>query len=113
MEKINARQAHENGDVESSHRRLKEAVEQALLLRGSREFASREAYGSFLRTIVAQRNSGRGQRLAEERALLRSLPAQRREACRRLRARVSGGSILRVQNNTYSVHSRLVGAWVE
>jgi hypothetical protein len=32
-EKINARQAHENGDAEQSHRRFKEAVEQALLLR--------------------------------------------------------------------------------
>jgi hypothetical protein len=42
-EKINARQAHENGDVEQSHRRFKEAVEQALLLRGHRDFASRAA----------------------------------------------------------------------
>lgn len=112
-EKINARQAHENGDVESSHRHFKEAVEQALLLRGSREFADRAAYAEFLRGIVAQRNAGRAKRLAEERPALRSLPAQRREACRRIRVRVSGGSILRVQNNTYSVHSRLIGDEVE
>ena len=39
-EKIQARQAHENGDVESLHRHFKEAVDQALRLRGSREFAS-------------------------------------------------------------------------
>jgi hypothetical protein len=42
-EKIQADHAHENGDIEQRHRRFKEAVEQALLLRGSRDFASREA----------------------------------------------------------------------
>src|SRR5207245_1729253 len=31
-EKINAREAHENGDVEAAHRHFKDAVEQALLL---------------------------------------------------------------------------------
>ena len=30
--------SHENGSVESSHRYLKEAIEQALLLRGHRDF---------------------------------------------------------------------------
>ena len=59
MEKINARQAHENGDVEQSHNRFKEAVDQALLLRGSRDFVNRAAYARFLRNIVDQRNAGR------------------------------------------------------
>jgi hypothetical protein len=113
MEKINVRQSHENGDVESSHRHFKAAVEQSLLLRGSREFPRRDDYAAFLRGIVVQRNAGRTKRLAEERPALRSLPAQRREACRRIRVRVSGGSLLRVQNNTYSVHSRLIGEEVE
>ena len=113
MEKINAGQSHENGDVESSHRHFKNAVEQALLLRGSREFPDRESYAAFLRTIAAQRNLGRTQRLAEERRVLRPLPARRREACKRIRVRVSGGSLIRVQNNTYSVHSRLIGESVE
>ena len=39
-QKINVGKAHENGDVESAHRALKRAVEQALLLRGSRDFAA-------------------------------------------------------------------------
>ena len=51
IEKINARQAHENGDVEQSHNRFKEAVDQALLLRGSRDFVNRAAYARFLREI--------------------------------------------------------------
>lgn len=35
--------AHENGSVESSHRHLKEAIDQALMLRGHRDFADRAA----------------------------------------------------------------------
>ena len=59
MEKINARQAHENGDAEQSHYRFKEAVDQALLLHGSRDFIDRAAYARFLREILDQRNAGR------------------------------------------------------
>lgn len=39
----NAGIAHENGDVEQSHYRFKQAVDQALRVRGSRDFASRAA----------------------------------------------------------------------
>src|SRR3954466_15691133 len=56
---INAARAHENGDVEQSPRQFKGALEQALLLRGSRDFASRAAYAEFLRRLFAQRNRGR------------------------------------------------------
>ena len=38
-QKIQAGKANENGDVEQRHHRLKRAVDQALLLRGSRDFA--------------------------------------------------------------------------
>ena len=37
-QRINVRRAHENGDVESSHGHLKVAIDQQLLLRGSRDF---------------------------------------------------------------------------
>ena len=40
-QKIQAGKANENGDVEQRHHRLKRAVEQALLLRGSRDFRAR------------------------------------------------------------------------
>jgi transposase len=52
--------AHENGDVESSHGGLKNAVDQRLRLRGSRDFASVEAYWAFIEALVAERNAGRG-----------------------------------------------------
>jgi hypothetical protein len=113
MEKIQARQAHENGDVESSHRWFKNAVDQALLLRGSRDFESRDVYASFLNELVNQRNAPRQQRLAEEQAALRNLPAARQESLKRERVRVHSGSVIHVGRNTYSVDSRLIGEWVD
>jgi hypothetical protein len=113
IEKINARQAHENGDAEQSHNRFKEAVDQALLLRGSRDFADRPAYARFLGEIKDQRNAGRQKRVAEERAMLRPLPPARLESYKRARVRVASGSIIRVDRNVYSVDSRLIGEWVD
>jgi hypothetical protein len=45
--------AHENGDVEQSHHRFKEAVDQALRARWTRDFSSRAAYERFLQELVA------------------------------------------------------------
>ena len=112
-EKINAREAHENGDVEAAHRHFKGAVEQALLLRGSRDFASRQEYAAFLEEVARQRNRRRQRRFAEEQAVLRPLPVRRLESCKRLRVTVTSGSLIRVQNNSYSVNSRLIGELVE
>jgi signal transduction histidine kinase len=53
-EKIQAGHGNENGDVEQRHHRFKRAVEQELLLRGSREFASVEEYQRFLRMLFAR-----------------------------------------------------------
>jgi hypothetical protein len=113
IEKINARQAHENGDVEQSHHRFKEALDQALLLRGSRDFTDRAAYARFLQEILDQRNAGRHTGFAEERAVLRPLPPARLESYKRARVRVGSGSIIRVDRNVYSVDSRLIGERVD
>jgi hypothetical protein len=112
-EKIQARKAHENGDVESLHCGFKTAVDQALLLRGSRDFASVEDYQRFLQELVDGRNSARSKRLAEEWQVLRPLPSRRLEGFRKFKASVNTGSVIRVLSNTYSVHSRLVGEEVE
>ncbi len=66
--------AHENGDVEQSHHRFKEAVDQALRVRGSRDFADRSAYEHFLQTLVFKRNQTRVARGAAERQALRLSP---------------------------------------
>src|SRR5712671_2550210 len=44
--------AHENGDVEQSHFRFKQAVDQALRARGDRDFPTRAAYEHFLHELV-------------------------------------------------------------
>jgi hypothetical protein len=104
---------NENGDVEQSHHRFKKAVEQALMLRGSRDFADEAEYARFLKDLMAQRNLGRRQRLAEELAVMRELPARRMESARRERVRVDSGSLIHVDRNAYSVNSRLIGEKVE
>jgi hypothetical protein len=112
-QRIQAGQANENGDVEQSHHRFKNAVEQALLLRGSRDFAERAAYVAFLLQLLARRNAGRKERFAEERSALRGLPSQRLDGGKRVLVRVGPSSTIRVQHNVYSVHSRLMGERVE
>jgi hypothetical protein len=109
MEKTQPRHGNENGDVESSHRHFKTAVDQALMMRGGRDFADIPSYVAFLNEIVEGRNSGRKQRLAEEQAVLRALPSQRLESFRQVDSLVSSGSLIQVLGNTYSVHSRLIG----
>jgi hypothetical protein len=110
---IQAGKGNENGDVEQSHHQFKRALDQALMLRGSRDFASRDAYEAFLGQLFEQQNAGRCARLSEELPLLRALPARRLEACKRLKVRVDTSSTIRVEGNVYSVASRLIGEWVE
>jgi len=111
--KIQAGKANENGDVEQRHHRLKRAIEQTLLLRGSRDFASVEQYGEFLRLLIARLNAGRRDRLAAEMQYLRALPERRLDSCKRARVKVDSGSLIYVDRNVYSVNSRLIGEQVE
>lgn len=112
-EATNAASPQENGDCEQSHRRFKDVVEQALLLRGSRDFATRAEYEVFLRGVEQRRNAGRAAAFATEAKALGPLPARRLESSQRRRVRVQRGSTIQVQRNTYSVPARLVGEWVE
>src|SRR5580658_2200977 len=112
-EHTNPASGNENGDVEQSHHRFKRAVDQALMLRGSRDFASVEEYAQFLKKLMAQRNAGRRERLGEELQVMRELPARRMESAKRERVRVDSGSLIHVDRNAYSVNSRLIGEQVE
>lgn len=104
---------HENGDVEQAHHRFKRAVEQELILRGSREFSSREEYDEFLRQLLARRNEGRRERVAEDLKALRPLPERRLEAYSKLSQRVSRNSTIVIRHNFYSVPSQLIGERVD
>ena len=111
--KIQAGKANENGDVEQRHYRFKVAVDQALMLRGSRDFASRKAYAAFLHQLLNRLNGSRRDQLTEELEHLRSLPNRRLDASKKLRLRVGPSSTINIQGNVYSVHSRLIGERVE
>src|SRR6266699_4916641 len=104
--------AHENGDVEQAHFRFKQAVDQGLRARGSRDFADRSAYEHFVQTLVYKRNQTRGARFAAEREALRPLPATALAPCKELRVTVSRFSTIAVLGNVYSVPSRLIGTSV-
>jgi Mu transposase-like protein len=112
-QKAQAGQANENGDVEQRHYRFKQAVDQTLMLRGSRDFISVAAYQSFLQKLFQRLNAGRQDRYLEEVSKLQPLPEHRLDTMRRERVRVSPGSLVTVHRNYYSVHSRLIGEMVE
>ncbi len=112
-EKTRADHANENGDIEQRHYRFKNALDQALRMRGSRDFTDRQHYESFLQKLFAQLNAGRKKRLGEELKVLKRLPERRLDDCKKERVKVGPSSTIRVLCNTYSVHSRLIGQWVD
>jgi len=107
--KIRPGKANENGDVEQSHFRLKDTVDQRLRLRGRRDFQSLDEYQGFLQALVRERNEGRRAKLEEELRCLRPLPARRLDATGEVMVKVTRWSTLRILRNTYSVPSRLIG----
>jgi len=107
--KTRAAEAHENGDIEQRHHRLKRLVDQALRLRASRDFETRGDYDTFLRTLFQRANRNRRPRVEEELRVLRRLPDRRLDDFRPYRLQVSPFSTIRVKRNTYSVDSRLIG----
>ena len=75
--RINPGKANENGDVEQSHYRFKKAVDQELMLRGSRDFSSRDEYDQFLIKLFDKRNKGRAKAFKIEQQALNSLPQKK------------------------------------
>jgi hypothetical protein len=107
--RIEPGEAHQNGIAEKANDLVKTWVDQALVLRGSRDFASVEAYLAFARAIVDDRNGRRLERVAEDRARLRPLPSSRMPEYTDVTSTVRVWSTVRVSGRTYSVPSRLIG----
>lgn len=108
-QRTNPRCANENGDVESLNGKLKDRIDQALRIRGSRDFKSIEQYVAFLDTIVDRANSNRVEKFREDEAALRALPCVRLETDDLLTdISVSKSSTIRVRSQVYSVPSRLI-----
>ena len=111
--RTNPRSSHENGVAEQAHHRLKTALAQALIIRGSRDFPSVAAYSAFVQGVVEKRNRRAQGKLAEERRHLRPLPPAAVPEYTTWRTKVKKWSTIRVTNRTYSVPSRLCGHEVE
>jgi hypothetical protein len=112
--RISPGESHENGGVEKANDLLKSAVEQALIVRASRDFASPQEYLAFVRAVVdRQFNAGAAPALAEERPLLRPLPPAPIPSYTTYRTHVRRWSTVRVRGRIYSVPSRLIGHEVE
>jgi transposase InsO family protein len=105
----NRGRAHENGSIESPHRHLKQAVEDALLLRGARDFDTLDAYRRFRAEIVGRRNARLANRLDLERAALQPLPTCRATDYEETIVTVSSTSGFTLKKVFYSVPSRLIG----
>ena len=110
---IGVGQSHQNGDVESSNGGLKGRLKQHLLLRGSADFESVEAYEGWVQDVCAQTNALRSRKVSEELAAMKELSVARLREHTELRVRVSRESTIRVKHNTYSVPSRLAGEKVD
>jgi len=103
----------QNGDVEAGNGACKRRLEQALLLRGSRDFASVEAYEAFVDLVTRKANGKRGSRVAEDLAAMRELNVAKLPEFVVDFPTVSEWSTIRVKHNAYSVPSRLIGEKVK
>ncbi len=107
--KTNPASPHENGDVEKSNDLFKKAVDQSLIIRGSRDFDTIEQYAQFLQKIIDRMNENCHKRFAEELEVLRELPNLRYDDYETRTCKVGRGGTFRLLHNTYSAHSRLAG----
>lgn len=101
--------AHENGAIEGSHGHLKRALEDALLLRGSRDFADLDAYRRFVAELVSRRNARNAPRIELERAALQPLPKRRTTDFEEVTVQVTSTGGFTLRKVFYTVPSRLIG----
>src|SRR6056297_2233914 len=101
--------AHENGSSESPNGHLKRAIEDALIMRGSRDFADLPAYRRFIDEIVGRINARNAKRIDVERESLRPLPARRTTDYEEIALRVTSSGGFTLRKVFYTVPSRLIG----
>ncbi len=111
--RINRGQSHENGVAEQGHYRLKDAVDQALILRGSRDFHTADDYAGFVQQMVEKRNRLVRGKLEQEMACLRPLPPAPMPEYVNYQSKVRKWSTIQVAGHSYSVPSRLIGKEVQ
>jgi hypothetical protein len=101
--------AHENGSVESSHGHLKKTVQDAVFMRGSRDFVDVAAYRRFIDEVSGRHNAKFGPRIDLERAALKELPGRRTADYEEAIVTVTSSSGFVLRKVFYSTPSRLIG----
>lgn len=101
--------AHENGSIESAHGHIKNALRDALLLRGSAAFDDVADYRRFVAELVSRKNRRQAARIKAERVHLQSLPARRACDYEEAVVTVTSSSGFTLRKVFYSVPSRLIG----
>ena len=101
--------AHENGAIESAHGHLKKAIDDALLLRGSRDFDDINAYRTFIDELIGRRNARHQKQISLERAALQPLPERRTTDFEEAIVVVTSSCGFTLKKVFYSVPSRLIG----
>ena len=101
--------AHENGAIESAHGHLKRKIDQQLMLRGSRDFASLSDYEKFINLIVTKINRQCKTRFEDEKVHLQTLPNRRTHDFSEHYVKVTSSSTISIKRVTYTVPSRLIG----
>jgi hypothetical protein len=107
-------ESHQNGVAEKAHDVLKSALDQELVIRGSRDFTSVEAYMELVRRVRDRIVGGKSPALlVEEREHLLPLPGTRLPEYTAYTATVRQWSTIHFAHRVYSVPSRLIGCEVE
>jgi transposase len=106
---IEVGKSNQNGDVESLNGVMKRRLEQHLLMRGSRDFESVEAYERWVQEALERANGLRRKRIAEELSVMKELKVARLPEHVEETVTVTSWSTIRVRRNAYSVPSRLIG----
>ena len=101
--------AHENGAIEGAHGHLKREIDDALLLRGSRDFVDIEEYRDFIAEVVSNINARRVERIEAERRTLRPLPPDSAPWYERHSVVVTSSGGFLLKGVFYTVPSRLIG----
>ena len=112
--RIEPGESHQNGVAERANGVLKSALRQALVLRGSADFATVADYEDFVGEVRDGLNAGKVvARLEEERRHLLPLPRSRLPEYTKYTATVRHWSTIHFGSRVYSVPSRLKGCEVE
>lgn len=107
---IEVAKPNQNGDVESLNGHFKNRLDQALMLRGSRDFESVEQLENFITELLQAINQKVESRLGEELKVMKPLIRHDLPEFETTVARVGRSSTIQIDKAAYSVPCRLIGA---